>query len=527
MKNILSIIVFLFALEIHAADFYMPTSTKDCIENPKSQPAIPNPNLTEEKIDEACYTNESAPLDQGICRKTLTATQKSYDTYVKKLKTACQMVDEYNRYDTCIKQQTCLTKFTQLNKKTAGLIDGMLNQLKDLIGKLEEAKKASKNKINEIGQSVAMIEPEATRLQTAAGMIQNAQANANDAAAKLGGVADSGMSTVESAYYNQNNGMKAADILKLAAATQSGISESSLESTQSPLVGEQLYAAYVAEVTQKNFEIELQRLGAQKSQLLGNAESSTDSQQKLGAIDPNAKVSGASPESAAAAPKAAGGFNPNGLAALSGLGAIADNQPATTPGNYYIPARLASTEAFSDAISSSDKAAALAAENKKAQIEAKVPGSTEKNLPLAKGSSGKSKMPGGKAAAGLANQAANSEGSIASPTGEKNIETDKQKNSKAPKEKTKENLLSSFENTDLSRGLELAGSETDSFIDGVVKDLEDKEKSSSTRDPASERISGAHDIGAENGPSLFIRMRHVYEKCIKKSCVSKVISEKI
>jgi hypothetical protein len=66
------------------------------------------------------------------------------------------------------------------------------------------------------------------------------------------------------------------------------------------------------------------------------------------------------------------------------MGGAAGQQTYGAPKDYYIPSRLASTEAYSDAISSSDKAAAIAAENKKAQVEVKIPVSENKNILLPK-----------------------------------------------------------------------------------------------------------------------------------------------
>jgi hypothetical protein len=128
----------------------------------------------------------------------------------------------------------------------------------------------------------------------------------------------------------------------------------------------------------------------------------------------------------------------------------------------------------------------------------------------------------------LANPSASqNKGAEVTSSSEAKIESDGSKSGQATKEKSKENLLSSFENPNLSGGLALAGSETDSFIEDVMKDIEGKDSPSPLRNPASEKVSDMRDIGEQNGPSLFLRMRHVFERCLKRSCVAKQQSEKI
>jgi hypothetical protein len=514
----------------------MPTQ-QQCESRP---PAIPNPgfgigfgredkNVDLQKIYDKCQASYNTSIDKelakqyGACVDTLTQVQKHYNEYLTDRGEFCKLLGAIHQacpsgQRECFQRQTDM--LTSVRAKLAEL-NAYLKNLKD--NELQHLRQYNVATAQQIAEAVEQM-----------AHITNANGHLNPDAPNRG-AERLGESTPRQVVQRNTRGdpLQRVQAFKelIETANRSGISQSQLQDVESPAIREQLEAVNQTHKLQNGAQAEMDYNNALSRDLLSNQQQIAESQERVTSMGGG----GVSPPPAASS----SGFDMNDalkagqMAQLAGAAANQGQRGAASAPQGTTVSGLAPIKNLTESTGSANPLNARAAETTLGITDPKA--STKSDAEAKTNGTGSSIAARDKLRRELSSNKRNGSGSSRMPTSVASAPV-LDKNGKAVRKKdgtilTQGELAQSngvdgemglsFGNIDMGAdaGMDLAGSETDTSVKGLVDEMKAAYGIKQGNTPMGAEFMGSREIMAADSSALFDRIRELHSRCLKKGCV--------
>lgn len=556
MKKLsLSIAALFFSLTALASE--LPKSTAECLQQPMrwlEDPGYGNP-VDEHRVEAVCSaSSRTEPDNQGndgsICVTTIARVQNGYNALVQKKQAACALVDQFLPDSGCLAenspkgQKSCFLDALKKNEKAREQVRDLVHSLRRQKQRVEEAiptlTQAAK-RLAEIGKNLTR---ETYELGQSHGGDYSPEAKRNSA--------QIGYKRPYDGVKKINPGLKMSVeeferykkfIDRLVGSDVTESDRKAIEAISSPHLRQQARAIYEARRFTKGAQVEEQQqlavddsLTQNETKLAGTA-SDMGSMQAENSFNMNQALQGTmlAQQAAALQPSGSGGgvtttgnlppeLQDSSTRRLSLAEQIAERQSGQT-GNS-----LLNKEGANDSGSELADATALEA-NGMTDLKSGV---DEKNglrdkLKERSAHSGASRIPSSALAGGEASALDANGNSILDKDGNPLTQSDLKQLLKSDNAEA----LTSFSGPNLGGGLNLAGSETDLAVEGLVDEMKEalglefgaEEAWTGGQAPLppsrgeEKQIQSAREILAADSKDLFERIRFLHLRCLQKGCV--------
>jgi|GEM_PF-4062671 len=484
-----------------------PKTVNECLEQWRSRIADPRPNGKYGlPPDQMCQNSMQITADQGRCKKIYEAVIEAYNNAAGSVKMVCELVPQAAAAK-CDGQGNCVGGTAEFRKKYAENLEIHYGYVDELVKKMDE--------MGKLGLEVS--EQYAADLREFKAAPDPTQPS--DKARGHGGA------TAAEALRN-HAGQDAESILNLIqkARQYSTITQNEVDRMKSPYVFEQLQASatafdqkrdlqeYAESLRNQQREAASQavRLEQQSSNMNSLTQASTlPALGALGALPSPGSVTGSAENSAAYPVAQLSGSTPPPLTEVD-----ASNQ-AGTPRARSVRAPIAAASAANQLAGATKVGGVVVAEG----ALASAPGAA------AALNSTTASMPGGSSLREeLRNKLARNSRSFRGMGGAEGatLSTGKEGRSAAARAEAANEVLaetgSQFESAPIEAAM-MKNSETE----GAVKDMVNSfQNSLGDRSPASNDTESGNEILTSESPSLFLRLKEVHVRCVKRGCVGRV-----
>jgi hypothetical protein len=495
-----------------------PKTTAECMSQWRGLMADPRPDSKGNGLppDKMCENSRRLPADEGKCKMIYEEVLKAYTEAERSVKTLCDLVPQAYAAR-CDGQGTCQSGPSAFHEKYASALQTHNDNVRSLITKMDEMAHVGLNQsekfANDLKELKGAMDP---RLNT-------------ETARRHGGA------TVTDALRN-HSGQDAEAVLRILqrARETSTISQSEIErSIKSPYIFESMQASAVALDQKRDLEQYSQSLAQQRTEAARVAATtqarSTDMSSVNGSGNGINLPSGMPAIPMAAAPAASGGdiSVPSGSAYTPGAYASAGGIEAPAPGgglrNSLAAGRVYGAGVGATSVGTSGTGsgsaggvvASLAAETIGA-------GTAASSSPQTTAAS----RPGGSLRDSLRARLAARNGGGIGEGGEGAIASAGRRGGYATGPDGKPLVgAAELDPNDPNAGrmppMAMQNSETEDAVKALVSDFENSMGGGAGRSPASESdISNA--ILASDTPSLFLRLKEVHVRCVKRGCVTQL-----
>jgi hypothetical protein len=503
----------------------LPTNEADCLKSYE----LPIGDISLMTPENSCQENEKLPIDNGRCHAVYTKLQEVYRNAQNRLKQHCaeapKLLENYNNCANNTASANCTQQQTNLQDQAKTFVDEHRANIQMLQTELDNAHKQGVDAAKQIAENIKDLE-----------QVPVEKRNEESVAA-----ADAGAKSTNQAIHQVHSGQKAAELIQIIEQVRnaSSISGDDVGRVDSLPAMEVLTGAQMAKDLKADLSEFDRKLAQQQSDLKGASQKTGNSVERHATLTDNTTKADAAGATAVAA-------NSAGAAAssMAGAGGAAANAFGSAAGGATGYSGYGSSESeyeYNNSVSnaaSGNLVASKSGKNGTAKVATatSLEGKKVANLEGTQTSTGTSKLPGDRSAlrdrlkqrlnAGSEGESANGETSQAK-TGTK-IGADGKPIANSTRKLGAGANLSSEELSLLTpgtrlgnQGFSLQGSETDASVQELVRDFEGHLEGEG-RGLASEQKNSTNfdDIGSENGADLFLRMKDVFERCLKRGCVS-------
>ena len=493
-----------------------PRTTAECMSQWRGLMADPRPDNKGNGLppDKMCENSRRLPADEGKCKMIYEEVLKAYSEAERSVKSLCDLVPQAYAAR-CDGQGGCQQGTAAFQEKYAAALQTHNDNVRSLITKMDEMANVGMNQseqlANDIKELKGAMDP---RLNT-------------ETARRNGG------STVTEALRN-HSGQDAEAVLRILqrARETSTISQSEIErSIKSPYIFESMQASAVALDQKRDLEQYSQSLAQQRTEATRVASTtqarSTDMSSVNGSGNGINLPSGMPAIPMAAAPAASGGdiSVPSGSAYTPGAYASASGIEAPSPGGG-VKNSLSTGMVYGAGMGATNVASSGTGSGSTGAVVASLPTDPAGNGTAASTSPNTTaaSKPGGSLRDSLRARLAARNGGIIGEGAEGAIASAGRRGGYATGPDGKPLVgAAELDSNDPNAGrmppMAMQNSETEDAVKALVSDFESS--LGGGRSPASEAdVSNA--ILASDTPSLFLRLKEVHVRCVKRGCVTQL-----
>ncbi len=503
----------------------LPTTEAECLKTYDTD--LPDVSvLTPESM---CENAMKMPEVGPKCQDTYTKIQTVYQRAQQHLKTRCASAHELAAFDQAcgadLASANCTQQASNLQAQALTFVQDHRKNVQDLQAELENAKNLGLEGAEKVVENLNDLNSIAPQVRD-----QGSQA-----------AAEAGASNTNQALTQVHAGQSAAELKKIIEAVRntSTISGDDVAQVDSMPAFESLQGAQIAKDMKADLgeldkklaqqEADLKKAGATTSSRTAEHKSLTDNnksgvqpgaeQQVAASSSPGAQNLGTA---AAGAGALAGGLGASGGAGGSTAGSYEYQNPISSNGSTTLLAGKtgkanplvagASTSIDSKKVAAAGETAGTNSATAASKLNSSAAAALREKL---------RNQIGGGAGTSAEGAAASAAGAgILGPNGKPKAGAGKQAGQLGSNLSPEElSMLTGSTKLSGGSGFSLQGSETDASVDALVKDFE-SQLNSEGRGLASEAPGSVDDIGDEDSANLFTRMKGVFDRCLKKGCVS-------